>query len=76
MQFIILMGFVSLFGDITYEGVRSITGPYLGLLGASAAMIGLVAGVGEFLGYALRMVSGSAVAAGFPSGVWAATGTD
>ena len=58
MQFIVLMGFVSLFGDITYEGVRSITGPYLGMLGASAAMIGLVAGIGEFLGYALRMVSG------------------
>lgn len=58
MQFIILMGFVSLFGDITYEGARSITGPYLGMLGASAAVVGLVAGIGEFLGYALRMVSG------------------
>lgn len=58
MQFIILMGFASLFGDITYEGARSITGPYLGVLGASAAMVGLVAGIGEFLGYALRMVSG------------------
>ncbi len=58
MQFIILMGFVSLFGDITYEGARSIIGPYLGMLGASAAMVGLVAGVGEFLGYSLRMVSG------------------
>jgi len=58
MQFIILMGFVSLFGDITYEGARSITGPYLGVLGASAAMVGLIAGIGEFLGYALRMVSG------------------
>ncbi|OIO35866.1 MAG: MFS transporter [Candidatus Omnitrophica bacterium CG1_02_44_16] len=58
MQFIILMGFVSLFGDITYEGARSITGPYLGVLGASAAMVGLIAGIGEFLGYALRMLSG------------------
>jgi len=58
MQFIILMGFVSLFGDITYEGARSITGPYLGFLGASAAMVGLIAGIGEFLGYALRMFSG------------------
>lgn len=58
MQFIIMMGFVSLFGDITYEGARSITGPYLGVLGCSAAMVGLIAGIGEFLGYALRMVSG------------------
>lgn len=58
MHFIILMGFVSLFGDVTYEGARSITGPYLGILGASAAMVGLVAGLGEFLGYALRFVSG------------------
>ena len=58
MQFIIMMGVVSLFGDITYEGARSITGPYLGILGASAAIVGLIAGLGEFLGYALRMVSG------------------
>jgi MFS family permease len=58
MQFIILMGFVSLFGDITYEGARSITGPYLGALGASAVVVGLVAGIGEFLGYALRILSG------------------
>ncbi len=58
MQFIILMGMVSLFGDITYEGGRSVTGPYMAFLGASAAMVGLVAGLGEFLGYALRLVSG------------------
>jgi len=57
-QFIILMGAVSLFGDITYEGARSITGPYLALLGASASIVGLVAGFGEFIGYGLRLVSG------------------
>jgi len=57
-QFIILMGIVSLFGDITYEGARSVTGPFLYTLGASAAVVGLVAGLGEFLGYALRLVSG------------------
>jgi len=57
-QFIILMGMVSLFGDITYEGARSVTGPFLYTLGASAAVVGLVAGLGEFLGYALRLVSG------------------
>jgi MFS family permease len=57
-QFIILMGVVSLFGDITYEGARSITGPYLAVLGASASIVGLVAGFGEFIGYGLRLVSG------------------
>jgi len=57
-QFIILLGVVSLFGDITYEGARSITGPYLNLLGAGAIAIGLVAGLGEFVGYALRLISG------------------
>ena len=57
-QFIILLGIVSLFGDITYEGARSIIGPYLAVLGASAGIVGLVAGLGEFIGYALRLVSG------------------
>ncbi|MCX5867366.1 MAG: MFS transporter [Proteobacteria bacterium] len=57
-QIIILMGIVSLCGDITYEGARSITGPFLATLGASAAAVGLVAGAGEFLGYAIRLVTG------------------
>ncbi len=57
-QFIILLGIVSLFGDITYEGARSITGPYFAVLGASAGIVGLVSGLGEFIGYALRLVSG------------------
>ncbi|MCX7975275.1 MAG: MFS transporter [Candidatus Aminicenantes bacterium] len=57
-QFIVLMGLVSLFSDMTYEGARSLTGPYLGLLGASAFVVGLVAGLGEFIGYALRLATG------------------
>lgn len=56
--FIVLLGFVSLFSDMTYEAARSITGPYLEVLGASAALVGLIAGFGEFLGYALRIISG------------------
>jgi MFS family permease len=52
------MGIVSLFGDITYEGARSVTGPFLALLGASAATVGFVSGLGEFIGYGLRLVSG------------------
>lgn len=52
------MGLVSFFADMTYEGARSITGPFLGTLGASAAVVGFVAGLGEFLGYGLRLLSG------------------
>jgi predicted MFS family arabinose efflux permease len=58
VYFIILLGIVSLFGDATYEGARSVTGPYLATLGASASVVSLVAGVGEFAGYALRLASG------------------
>ena len=56
--FIVFLGIVSLFGDMTYEGARSITGPYLGVLGVSATTIGIVAGFGELLGYGSRLVSG------------------
>lgn len=58
MYFIILLGIVSLFGDVTYEGARSVAGPYLATLGATASVVGLVAGIGEFAGYALRLASG------------------
>jgi MFS family permease len=58
VYFIVLLGIVSLFGDVTYEGARSVTGPYLATLGASASVVGLVAGIGEFVGYALRLASG------------------
>lgn len=58
LHFVILMGVVSLFADVTYEGARSITGPYLDFLGASAAIVGFVAGFGEFLGYGMRLISG------------------
>ena len=57
-KFIFLLGIVSLFGDITYEGARSITGPFLSTLGASGAVVGLIAGFGEFIGYGLRLISG------------------
>jgi MFS family permease len=58
VYFIILLGIVSLFGDVTYEGARSVAGPYLATLGASFSIVGLVAGIGEFSGYALRLASG------------------
>lgn len=58
VRFVIILGFVSLFADMTYEGARSITGPYLALLGASATAVGFTAGFGELVGYGLRLVSG------------------
>lgn len=56
--FVVLLGMVSLLADMTYEGARSITGPYLAILGSSALVVGLVAGLGELLGYSLRLLSG------------------
>jgi MFS family permease len=58
MRFVVLVGIVSLFADMAYEGARSITGPFLAILGASSVVVGFVAGFGELLGYALRLVSG------------------
>jgi MFS family permease len=56
--FIVLIGVVSLFSDMTHEGARSITGQFLGMLGASATVVGFVAGFGELMGYAIRLFSG------------------
>jgi len=58
VKFIILLGFVSLCADATYEGARSITGAYLGVLGASGTVVGLVAGLGELIGHGLRLLTG------------------
>ncbi|MGH9573216.1 MAG: MFS transporter [Candidatus Acidiferrales bacterium] len=57
-RFVLTVGIVNLFADLTYEGARANTGPFLSTLGASAAAVGLIAGSGELLGYALRSVSG------------------
>src|ERR1041385_1699181 len=56
-RFVLIIGIVNLFADMAYEGGRSITGPFLGSLGASATIIGVGAGSGGFLGYSLRSVS-------------------
>lgn len=58
LRFVILIGIISLFADMTYEGARGISGPYLAILGASGLVVGLVSGFGEFLGYTLRLISG------------------
>lgn len=58
LSFILIMGIVSLFSDMTHEGARSIYGAFLNLLGASAATIGFVSGFGEMVGHSFRLLTG------------------
>jgi hypothetical protein len=58
LRFIILIGILSFFADFTYEGSRSIVGPYLATLQATGTIVGIVTGFGELLGYGLRLFSG------------------
>lgn len=58
LGFIVCLGIVSFFADMTYEGAHSSIGPYLKDLGASAAAVAFIAGLGEMLGASLRFFSG------------------
>jgi MFS family permease len=58
LGFIVCLGIVSLFADMTYEGAHSAIGPYLRNLGASAAEVAIISGLGEMLGASLRFFSG------------------
>jgi hypothetical protein len=58
LRFVVLFGVLSLFADFAYEGARSILGPFLATLGASGFVVGSVAGLGELLGYVVRLASG------------------
>jgi len=49
LKFVVLLGIVSLFADMTYEGARSVTGPYLAVLGASATVVVQLAAIPLFL---------------------------
>jgi len=73
-HFVLCFGLVSLFADMVYEGARSIIGPYLATLGASATIVGVVAGAGEFIGYGLRVVSGYLVQRRGHYWAWTITG--
>ena len=57
-RFVLIVGIANLFADMTYEGARSITGPFLGSLNASATTVGFLVGFGELVGYRLRSFSG------------------
>ena len=58
LRFVLVFGAVSALGDVVYEGARSIVGPYLATLGASAAVVGVVSGVGEAVATVFRLGSG------------------
>ncbi|HUJ01159.1 MAG TPA: MFS transporter, partial [Usitatibacter sp.] len=58
LAFVLLIGALSFFADFTYEGSRSILGPFLASLQATGTIVGVVTGFGELMGYAIRLVSG------------------
>lgn len=58
MRFVVGFGIVSGLADIVYEGARSIIGPYLGTLGASALVVGVITGAGEAAALVLRVFTG------------------
>ena len=58
IRFIICLGIVSMFADMTYEGAHSVIGPLLSELGSSATQVGIIAGIGEMFAASLRLFSG------------------
>jgi MFS family permease len=56
--FVLAFGIVSLFADMSYEGMRGIAGPFLASLGATGLAVGIIAGTGELAGYLLRLFTG------------------
>ncbi len=73
LRFVLLIGVLSLFADMTYEGARSTNGAFLAVLGASGAIVGVVSGLGELLGYLIRLLSGYISSA--TGRYWLVTGT-
>lgn len=60
VQVILIFGIISMLGDIVYESARSANSQYFELLGITATQVGLAFGIGEFIGYALRLFAGVA----------------
>ena len=72
LAFVVLIGIVSLFSDMTYEAARGINGAFLAYLGASAVVVGVSSGLAELLGYTVRL--GSGYIAGRTGRYWLWTG--
>ena len=58
LRFILAFGVVSALGDILYEGARSIHGPLLASLGATALVVSVVTGAGEAIALGMRLLFG------------------
>ena len=58
LRFVLVFGCVSGLTDVVYEGARSVIGPYLATLGASAGLVGTVTGLGEAVALVFRLVTG------------------
>lgn len=59
LRFVLAFGVVSLLADFVYEGARSVVGPYLATLGASAALVGFITGAGEAVALVFRLATGA-----------------
>ncbi len=73
-RFIITFGVVSMLVDVVYEGARSVSGPFLGSLGAGAVLIGAVTAAGEASALILRLGSGPAADRSHRYWAWAIGG--
>jgi len=58
IKIILMFGLISFFGDMAYESARGNHGQYMALLGIDIITVSLIAGIGEFIAYAVRIVSG------------------
>ena len=58
IKVILMFGIISLFGDMAYESARGNHGQYMALLGIDLVLVSLIAGIGEFIAYSVRIVSG------------------
>ena len=58
IRFILCMGLVSLFADMTYQGAHGAIGPLMTNLGASVTAVAIIAGLGEMLAAGLRYFTG------------------
>ena len=58
LVFVLVFGLVSGLGDFVYEGARSIIGPYLATFGATAALVGVITGIGEAVALVFRLFTG------------------
>jgi MFS family permease len=55
---VVSFGFLSLFVDVVSDGGQSVAGPLLGQLGATALVVGIIAGAGEAIAQGFRLVTG------------------